>query len=190
MQQKHQTNTTMIAEVYIHVPNDNLRDISEETKKIWDEAVKDDEIFESSSGNGYKILENVYFALKSECTDKIDDKDPYGIPNVNFTLINQTDNRWEEYKKQRIDRGFDDSELWSLDVTISKFILPRLKTFKDVAGGYPGGMTENEWDELLDKMIVAFELHAQCKVSYTEEENEKIKEGLKIFSEYFGHLWY
>lgn len=180
----------MITETYITVYSDNLRNFNEETKKIWDKAVKDDEIFSSKSGHGHKILESVYFALKSECSKHMDGADPYGIPNVNFTLIDQNDNRWEEYKKQRIERGFDESELWSLDVTISKFISPRLKAFRDTAGGYPGDMTENEWIELLDKMILAFDLHAQCKVSYTEEENEKIEEGLKLFAEYFGHLWY
>lgn len=43
--------------------------------------------------------------------------DPYGIKNVNFSLISKDDNRFEAYKKQRLERGFDDSEMWSLDCT-------------------------------------------------------------------------
>lgn len=37
--------------------------------------------------------------------------DPYGIKNVNFSLISKDDNRFEAYKKQRLERGFDDSEM-------------------------------------------------------------------------------
>lgn len=188
----------MITEAYITVYSDNLRNFNDETKKIWEKAVKDDKIFSIKNGNGYKILDEVYFNLKdevyfnlkSECNKTMDGADPYGIPNVNFTLIDQNDNRWEEYKKQRIERGFDDSELWSLDVTISKFILPRLKAFKDIAGGYPGGMTAEYWEQTLDHMIEAFELQAECKFSHTKEEEKKIEDGLKLFTNYFGHLWY
>jgi len=31
-----------------------------------------------------------------------------------------------KWSKQREKRGFDDTELWNLDVTISKFLVPRL----------------------------------------------------------------
>lgn len=56
-------------------------------------------------------------------------KDPkyLGIPNIQFSLTDKTDEREEKFSQQRIERGFDDSETWSLDCTITKFILPRLK---------------------------------------------------------------
>ena len=38
------------------------------------------------------------------------------------------------YKKKH---GFDPSELWNLDSTILKFIIPRLKEFKKDMHGYP-----------------------------------------------------
>ena len=43
-------------------------------------------------------------------------KDPkyLGIPNICFSLTEDTDRRESEYKEQRIQRGFDDSETWSL----------------------------------------------------------------------------
>lgn len=180
----------MITETYIIVYSDNLKNFNDETKKIWEKAVNEDKIFSIKNGNGYRLLDEVYFNLKSECNKTMDGADPYGIANVNFTLIDENDSRWEEYKKQRIERGFDDSELWSLDVTISKFILPRLKAFRDTAGGYPSSMTEEYWKQTLDHMIECFELHAECKVSYTDEEEKNIEDGLKLFVEYFGHLWY
>lgn len=55
------------------------------------------------------------------------------------------------------------SDLWSLDITIAKFVLPRLKKFKKENIGYPcieEMDTPEKWDEALDKMILAFEYAA------------------------------
>ena len=52
------------------------------------------------------------------------------------------------------------SDLWSLDITIAEFVLPRLKKFKKENDAYPGideMDTPEKWDEALDKMILAFE---------------------------------
>lgn len=43
----------------------------------------------------------------------------------------------DKYKEQRKLRGFDDTELWDLDLTIAKFILPRLKRFIECTIAYP-----------------------------------------------------
>lgn len=84
---------------------------------------------------------------------------------------------------QRRIRGFDDSEVWSLDDTILKFILPRLKRFREKdTHAWPGALTIfeidhddymdlspserndlderslEEWGRMLDKMIRAIEL--------------------------------
>jgi hypothetical protein len=51
-------------------------------------------------------------------------------------------------------------ETWSLDVNLAKYIIPRLKKFKELNNGYPGISemdTHEKWDEALDKMIQAFE---------------------------------
>ena len=51
-------------------------------------------------------------------------------------------------------------ETWSLDVNLAKYIIPRLKKFKELNNGYPGISemdTPEKWDEALDKMIQAFE---------------------------------
>jgi len=50
-----------------------------------------------------------------------------GIPNVCFSLINKNDERAKAYSKQRITRGFDDSETWSLRDTIADFIFAKIK---------------------------------------------------------------
>jgi len=69
---------------------------------------------------------------------------------------------------QRITRGWDDSETWGLYDRIAKFTLPRLIRLKELSVRSGGGVpldfvNENneaniaEWNNVLDKMIYAFE---------------------------------
>ena len=109
-------------------------------------------------------------------------------------------------------------ETWSLDVTLAKYIIPRLKKFKELENGYPGRDemdTPEKWDDALDKMIQAFEYvidydsywigdqkYDYFSLSY-EEGREKtienlraedirrlaaINEGLQLFAKYYMSL--
>jgi hypothetical protein len=124
--------------------------------------------------------------------NKIDPK-YLGIPNICFSLTEKDDNREPEYLKQRLKYGFDNSELWSLDSTIACFILPRLKRFRKIAvgTGHPARYEKNEWSNIVDKIIEAFEILASDD-SYisTDEQDKIIDEGLKLFAENFRSLWY
>lgn len=94
---------------------------------------------------------------------------------------------------QRRTRGFDDSETWSMDQTLSIHILPRLKRFKQVNNGTPYGLTEEQWNEILDKMIYSFEFASnEDKYFYSHKqwEYDKFKEGIKLFAKYFSALWW
>jgi len=86
------------------------------------------------------------------------------------------------------DGHFSDVELWDLDNQISKFILPRLRRFKNKVSGYPVSIVEKcdtdrkEWKEsgcvpegrdtyyeqkwkgIIDEMIKTFELHVNGDV--------------------------
>lgn len=87
---------------------------------------------------------------------------------------------------------FNPKELWNLDITIAKFILPRLKAFKKCAAGYPGDLTEKKWQKMLDKMIFTFEYHADkfARLStMTKKDFKTIREGFDLFQEYFPALW-
>jgi hypothetical protein len=120
------------------------------------------------------------------------------IPNVCFSLtndLNKDDKRQETFKQQRLERGFDDTETWNLDYTIASFILPRLKRFKQVANCYPGNMTLEEWEDILDKMIDAFEFKVkEDDESWTLEEekavSDRVQEGLDLFAKYYFCLWW
>ena len=49
------------------------------------------------------------------------------------------------------------SELWNLDYTFADFILLRLKAFKKNTISVPAQLSETEWNDILDKMILAFD---------------------------------
>lgn len=129
----------------------------------------------------------------------------YGYP------INRQNPRFKEFKKQRETRGFDNTELWGLDVAIAKFITPRLKAYiayKDNGVpqslinvvGIPGAMFtpyENnhdhdlildEWKTKLQKMLAYFEFVASEKDT-SDRAPVELKEGLELFSKHFSDLW-
>lgn len=59
---------------------------------------------------------------------------------------------------QRIRYGVSDAECWSLDCTLTKFILPRLKHFKKInVNSHPANITSEQWNEILDEIIWTFE---------------------------------
>ena len=118
-------------------------------------------------------------------------RDPYGIPNVCFSLVDNEDSRWEEYEKQRLERGFDDSETWNLDATISKFIYPRLLAFIEDTKRlqcHPSSIEYTVWLDILKKMADGFELLSQdCE--RTDDEGKVIELAIDYFHDYFHCLW-
>lgn len=92
-------------------------------------------------------------------------------------------------------RGFDDKDMWNLDITIAKFVLPRLMAFKNYSHGCPGELNEKQWADILDKIIFAFDF--VIKVNDTvlgpkqwNKEYKKYQVGIKLFAKYFRSLWY
>lgn len=116
--------------------------------------------------------------------------------------ITKRDKRYAKHLKQLKERGFSDTETWSLYSVLSEFILPRLKRFKEVTNGFPstGDMTMEKWYEILDKMIFSFEwalFEDEDADAYGKLSEEEIKEnwgkyaeGMKLFAEYFRDLWW
>ena len=117
---------------------------------------------------------------------------------------------------QRLTRGFDDRELWNLDMTIAKFVVPRLKEFLNYSGGWPHAMAEEEtefniagiedltpeekWDKVLSEMLWAMEYasdnYGEDRDDYPfrdPEARKKLKDryenGMRLFAEYFSAMW-
>ena len=137
-------------------------------------------------GGDYLVDIFLYIKILEACSYN-KDLDSYNVPNVNFTLIDRGDKRWDDFKQQRLERGFDDSETWALDCTIAKFIEPRLRRFKEIKAGYPAIISEEKWDDILDKMIYAFECINKDTISDNEDS---VDEGLDLFRKYFFNLWW
>lgn len=130
---------------------------------------------------------NKYAKLKNLVNKVNTGLDPLDIPNcsgslvgdeLNFLAFGESKDKYIEklakYKRQRIERGFDDTELWSLDRTIAKYVLPRLIEFKNVTNGYPAGF-ENmlDWIAVIDKMIYSFD-HIVNQEKYDEELEKEL----------------
>lgn len=100
-------------------------------------------------------------------------------------------------KKQlkKLNAWVNPKDTWSLDITFAKFAIPRLKLFKKSTIGFPWRLKSfEEWEAILDKMILAFELIANGDDDFTREDyeeiNKKINEGLELFATYFRDLWW
>ena len=142
----------------------------------------------------YEELEPLLEQVRKEAwqegyTEANKEKEPdlLGRENVNFSIsgeANVSPERVEEYKRQRIERGFDDTECWNLDTTILQFVLPRLKRFRECTIGYPSEFESLEaWTDCLDKMIDNID-----KIIKSEEDADY--EGFELFKKYFFNLWW
>lgn len=61
-------------------------------------------------------------------------------------------------KRQKKVRNVSYKDVIDLDITVAKFILPRLKFFKKKVIGYPSELTIEKWKAIIDKMILSFSL--------------------------------
>lgn len=112
---------------------------------------------------------------------------------MNKKLKKKLGKREKLFKKQKKERGWSDDELWSLDNTLAKLILPRLKRFRKISSGFPYSETETQetWYEKIDKMIFAFEFYAKDKFELiTKKDSKRITQGLNLFAKYYGNLWF
>ncbi len=97
----------------------------------------------------------------------------------------------EKYKKQRDERGFDDTETWHLDKTLALFLIPRLKRYIQVNNGFPNGETEESFNEKLNYIVKSFEEYYQdenVEVSL-ELEKERLSNAKKAVA-VLGELWF
>lgn len=123
-----------------------------------------------------------------------------GIDEKNYWVISEDhcgDPRYEENEF-----GIIDAETWNLDSTLAMIIYSYLCYFRDhCMYGHPVNMTFEKWKEIVDTMIMGFELklkgyddipyHSQDEYKQlTKNRTKKINYGLRLFAKYFNDLWW
>lgn len=134
---------------------------------------------------------------KRQSCEDIDKKNYFG----QVLTLSPDDVRLPRYHDQRKRRGFDDTEAWDLRGTIYKFVLPRLKRYKELSTGYPESLmsvigsypeiiTTSEqnrgevlWHYFLSEMIYAVEFAVNH-----ETLDDRAEKGLVYFHQYFDDL--
>jgi len=192
-----------------NIKNDS---ISGELKKRLDEAEKDIE-----NGN-YKS-----FSTVEEFMAEFNKPRPWHYRlklRVKWFYEDWISPRTWYYRYLRIHRwikwGFDPYDIWSIDHSLSKWAIPRIKKLKEIKHGIPvcvdfdmellvayeserGALVETGekrsemlWDFVLDKMVEAFELTIEGdweKSGGHKEHYKKIQKGMRFFGKYFNNLW-
>lgn len=202
----------MYNECFRAVDKDLIENLPESFDDKWAKAIANEDVL---VGPKHFFVEPSLYDELMELFRK-NEKDPYGIPNVCFSLAEPDDDRWEDWEYQRRTRGFDDTELWNLDSTIVKFILPRLKVFRDQCHGTPGNIiyeiggdeafqkhdeethrkADERWMEILDTIIWSLENYdnePECKdrekwLDEYHKWKDKINEGLMLLAKYLGNI--
>ncbi len=85
-------------------------------------------------------------------------------------------------------------DCWNFDMEMAYFALPRLKYIRKAEGFTPSGFEIwegiEEWNGILDKMILAFKLIKKGDyMGYGYDNTKIIREGLDLFAEYLPALW-
>jgi len=122
---------------------------------------------------------------------------PEGLKNINFSVADEVYEKdlvkKEQYRQQRFERGFDDTETWHMDRTMALFIIPRLKRFIEVNNGIPNDETEESYDEKIRFIISAFENYYVSDKYFNSvdiEERKKLTDDVRLAVDYLSKLWF
>lgn len=97
-------------------------------------------------------------------------------------LQDETNERLKRYQIQRTEKGFDDSEIIDLDLTIVKLVLPRIKRFLEIEEkeflNFEQDISQIQYFKDLRQIISDLE-------NYNHDTTD-----LTLFFKYFKQLWY
>lgn len=91
------------------------------------------------------------------------------------------------WSKQRRERGFDDSELWDLDHTFARLMLPRVKAF--LVQHEEMTVEDKRWKRDMAVIVKAMELLSDGEVWCAGEEAEQIAKGMRVFAKRIREMW-
>lgn len=83
--------------------------------------------------------------------------------------------------------GISRDDLISLKHANSEWLIPRLELFKKMMLSFPLGLTEKEWEEIINKMIFSHQMILNDNVS--EKNWDQVKEGIDLYCKYYFDLW-
>lgn len=89
--------------------------------------------------------------------------------------MSPSDSRQEEWANQRLERGFDSTELWNLDSVICSFIADRLEVFN-----------AKKKDEDFEELVKFFRKMENPPTDFSDGE---YYEGMLLFIKNFRRLW-
>lgn len=112
-----------------------------------------------------------------------------------------------KYFIQRGKRGYSDFDLMDFDAYLLELIPNALKDFNHKRDTYPSELSDEEWNDILNKIIFCFENANDLAVFFInspEEESQKsnklkekeeyiqknLEQGFKLLLKYFHDLWY
>lgn len=114
-----------------------------------------------------------------------------------------------KYRFQRAFRGWADCDTWDMDFWFMEVVKPMLQHFRDTHDGYPGDLTEESWNVILDRMIFLLtemdeDTCSQQNALWKGKDKDKAferemdirkyrdackDEFFRLFSKYFYNLW-
>ena len=100
------------------------------------------------------------------------------------------DDRSSDWEKERKERGFDETELWSLGDTIAKFCIPRIKRMREIE--IELHKPEDIDIESYDAIIEGLELFIRNDGdrTFSKMEQEKVAKALELFGPMLPHMWF
>ena len=153
----------------------------------------------------YAILKKITFGVYHPSVKVCDKLEP-------VSLFIQKVCKFLGPKDKIVIHGYD---LWNLDYTLAKIILPALIRIREDKGGAPfvddqdvpeeirstQTIKENDWDIdeffhdrwafVIGEMIFSFEniLSDECQFKLSDEDRKRVENGLVLFGKYYQCLW-
>lgn len=125
-----------------------------------------------------------------------------------YTIRNFLENVFEDFKRrwQCFKRGYSQIDVWDIDWWFIRTVKSMLEDFKSVHWGHPTGITDDEWESILEEMINHLELMDEINAikslgltleTFSCEDYKKVNDIMtenkerffELFSKWFYSLW-
>ena len=87
--------------------------------------------------------------------------------------------------KQKLTRGFSDDELWSLDITVAKFMLPRLKRLIKI-----DPFDRPDAREAFEEIVWMLEKTIECDALVEDCDRIRFKKATELLAENLHRMWF